>query len=327
MLKKIVTLTLMIISSMVMQAQIRDFYFNKVKHYIGTSFEAGYAMNPNSISDANQILAPSGVGGGVSLFYELQYKHLLFQVGVGAEYNLWHQKLTNQSYETSVKEYSTMTLHYDMTSVEERQQYGVAYVPVFVGGIFGGFYFLVGTKIGLLSFHGYGRPSSTINIWATDEDVIDPMCDLYTHNLHTFYVENKQRVNFSPVNIMASAEIGVDFDHWLVMRPQSSRWKYYSRNGKKWVHLRVSLYVDYGLSNLHRYTLNEIPFKNGDVNMRNGGMFAFEDVDCIKIGSWTGFKPYAEQKLNNLSVGIKFTMTSTIFGNMKKACLCEKDYL
>ena len=55
-----------------------------------------------------------------------------------------------------------------------------------------------------------------MTIWASDEDVIDPMTNLPTHHLQTYHAESQAKfINMASFNAMLSAEIGVQLDSRL----------------------------------------------------------------------------------------------------------------
>lgn len=308
MLRKQILFCVLVLPLVVIHAQVPDYYFDKVKSNFGISGEIGYATNPNLLFGKQDIHTPYGIGGGAAFFYELQYEHLLFRTGFGVDLNRWKQNLADQHYSTSVKEYSTMQLHYDMSSLTETQNYGVGYIPILLGGTFNGFFFLAGAKIGVLSFMNEATTQSNVTIWATDLDLIDPMSDMRTHSLGNISVNNKQSIDFAPMNIMASAELGIDFDQWLIPQPKRLRRQYYIKSMQERTHLRLSFFVDYGFSNLHKYVPNAVPINRSGSVEENGGMFRFDDVNQLNANSWTGYKPYSEQKLNNLLAGVKLAV-------------------
>lgn len=265
----------------------------------GFSVEGGFShlFFGQNLSPFAGFAAPSyGGGAGAALFYELQHRHLLFRVGFGIDYTANTCRFNSPDYTASIAEYPSMFYHYDFHHFKETTSYGIGYVPVLFGGLFEKFFFLVGAKIGVLPFATFTQPATQVTIWATDNDVIDPLEEIYTHQMKD-YAFTGQRVpmDVNRLNVMGSLELGVNLDRvlWSDVNPR------HMTTNEKAKHYRLSFFLDYGFSNLFRYKANT------DANVE-GGLYAFNGVSDITPFSMFGYAAHQRAWLNNLMVGIKF---------------------
>ena len=290
--------------------------------HIGLSLEGGgsHLFLGSNLSPIGYASPKWGGGGGGALYYELEYKHFLFRTGFGVDYTVNNNRLKVPDYTASIAEYPGMQYHYSFARYDEQTRYGVGYIPVMLGGNFNRFFFLVGAKIGLLSFGGSTRPKTDATIWATDDDVIDPMEGLYTHQMDKYtFAGEKSPMSFNKLNIMGSFEIGINLDSklWKAQQeetPKSAKEKRDARKkGKKkpvnkgayykqlrerkpfkdCLHYRISLFADYGLSNL---LPSDAP---------SGELMQFKGVSDIRPQSMYQFSGHKGAVLNNLLVGVK----------------------
>lgn len=277
---------------------------------IGLSLEGGF-----SHLFLDDVTPGSGVGGGAALFYEMQYKHFLFRTGFGMDYSLNTNKLRLTA-DVPIVEYPGMQFHYDFDSYKERTTYGTAYVPVYFGGIWNRFFFLAGAKLGVLPFGGTTTPTSKVNVWATDDEVLDPMYDLYTHDLTQYkFAGEKQKIGFKPLNAMLSLEVGMNLDKraWADEKTvkkldKEARYRelHRRRSFKEMLHYRLSFFADYGLMNIRdTYSPNQVPLGTEAVD---GGLVAFNSARELTPHSLMGYAPLAESKLNNFLFGVKFAV-------------------
>jgi len=287
---------------------------DKPAHNIGLSAEAGFSNLFFGPGLGAGIATPSiGGGGGAALFYELQYKRMLFRTGFGMDYTVNTNKVNVPDYEAKIAEYPTTTYHYQFRRFGETTSYGVGYVPVMLGGIFNKVFFLAGAKIGVVSFGGNTQPNAKTTIWGTDEDVIDPMRELYTHQLTDYnFTGSKRNIDFNPVNIMGSIEVGINLDHsaWTKDDEQKKKGKtkqdkaslykrlHTKKAFKDCLHYRLSLFADYGFSNLYKQS-SVIPTDD---------LLVFNGVSDITPNSIFAYTPNRNGVLNNFMIGVKFAV-------------------
>lgn len=319
-MKKIITLSIALLAllSFNVQAQEED----KPNSNFGISIEGGFShlYLGNNLSPFGGFTKPSfGGGGGAAFFYELQYRHFLFRTGFGMDYTVNMSKFESPDYTAGIAEYPSMLYHYDFKNFRETTTYGIGYVPVMFGGLFNRFFFLAGAKVGFLPFGGTTKPRTDATIWATDEDVIDPMEDIYTHQMTDYtFLGQKKNMGFKPLNIMGSIELGLNLDHkaWVKDEREKKRLSKAERyralrqrkEFKDCLHYRISLFADFGFTNLFQYEPNPVPNPTASGPTADGGLYAFNDVSDITPYSLYGYAPHANAFLNNSIVGVKFAI-------------------
>lgn len=292
---------------------------NALSHSAGVSAEAGFSnlfFGKNAFSGgyAHPLL---GGGGGLALFYELQYRRLLVHTGLGFDYTANRNRLDVPEYIGSIAEYPAMKWHYNFDRYTEHTGYGTLWIPVMLGGRFDRWFFLAGAKIGVFSF-GSTQPVTTADIWAEDPDVIDPMKNLYTHQL-TDYTFKGQKTNprFAPFNLMGSLEAGMYFggdkDDEENLSVLDAAQLYERRKEKKpfkdCLRYRLSLFADYGFSNLLAG------------HTADGSLLAFNGVSDITPHSVYDCSDYANGYLDNFLIGVRFAV---IYEVPEKAAAARK---
>ena len=291
---------------------------NRPTSYVGIQLGGGFSnlfvTNPMQTPDLS-VQPLLGGGGMAGLFYNLQYKHLLFHTGFGVNYTFNRNDFAIQDVSAGIVEYPTMKYQYTFDNHIANTTYGVGYVPVMLGLNYEKWYFLAGAKLGVLSFANSVSSHSDMTIWAMDEDIIDPLEGLFTHEMKTFNIEGMRKsLDIASFNAMLSAEVGITLNKraWLnekerrkydrAQRYRNSRQK---KSFKQLTTYRLSLFADYGLSNIRpTYEANMAPYQGQD----QGGMLTLNSVSDMNVHSIYGYEPYKESKLNNLFVGLKLTM-------------------
>lgn len=262
-----------------------------VRHRLGFSLEGGAAFLFFSAQDAS---IDWGYGGGLSLVYELNYRHFLFRTGAGADITFNTNRLAPQSATRAVLEYPGMEYHFTFDPWREQQRYATAYVPLYLGGVWSGFHFLLGTKIGFQPFLTESRITTSYTLYGTDPDVVNPMYDLYTHKMTPGTLTATQNLTFSRFNIMASAELGLCFDPW--MKPESR------------AHVYLSLFADYGVLSINDAAANHIQDELIDIR----------SLDDLRPASMLGHTAWQNERLNNLFAGLKLTCLFELPSKHKK---------
>ena len=292
----------------------------QVKNTFGIYVGAGFSnlFLGDQFDSNNSVIHPL-LGGGTTIGfeYELAFKHLLLQTGFGIDYSINNNQIEVETFSVGIKEYPTMQYHYTVNNYKERDTYGVGYIPIKIGATFKYWYFLAGAKIGLFSFANYTRSAADVTIWASDEDVIDPLVNQPTHYLQTYYAQSDAKsIDFSMVNAMLSAEIGVKLDSKLWHKTNRRLITNELISEKCNLHYRLALFADYGLKNLHVYRANPIPY-NGQ---KEGGLMGLKDVAHLDTYSILGYEPYKHLALNNLLVGVKLSIQFEL--PKKDVCNC-----
>ena len=300
----------------------------KPNNNFGISIEGGFSnlfLGAKQSSVAGYANPSIGGGFGGALFYEMKYKHFLFRTGFGVDYTINNNRFFTPDYTATIAEYPGLTYHYTFPRYMEKTNYGVGYIPIMFGGNFDKVFFLAGVKLGLFSFAGTTMPRTNAKIWASDEDVVDPMEGLYTHHMQDYtFAGNKTKMNFSPFNVMGSVEVGINLDSkiWKVSNVTENRQtkdekqkakgkkakrkpvnkaEYYrklhqKKSFKDCLHYRVSIFADYGVNNIMP---SNRPVEN---------LLAINGVSDITPHSIYNLSQHSDAVLNNFMIGVKFAI-------------------
>lgn len=301
---------LAIISSMAFSQDERP--TNSLGIHVGGGFSnllLGQSSDPTHTS-----VNPSLGGGGLAgLSYEFEYKHFLLQTGLGFGYTFNNNHFQIPDMTANIVEYPTMQYHYTFDKFNETTTYGIGYIPILLGASFKQWYFLAGAKLGLMPFANTTQPKMDVTVWATDEDIIGSLVDLPNHGLQSYHYEGKQKsIDVEPFNAMLSAEIGIKLNKsaWMpepkkkMDRAERYREARRKKTLKELTHYRLSLFADYGLSNLHSYSANPVAYGGQE----NGGLIAQNGLTSLTPYSMLGYEPYSQSPLSNLMVGVKLSV-------------------
>lgn len=302
--KPFVLLALVAFFSLGAMAQQDD----RVNSNFGFSIDAGFShlFYGNNLNPLNNYATPSyGGAASAALFYELQYKHFLFRTGFGLSYSLNFNKFDLPKQTFKVDEYPTMTCQYDFQNTREMTTYGIGYVPVYFGGLFNRFFFLLGAKIGVLPFHGFTRLNSDLSVRAIDTDVIDPI------PLGDYALKSEiYKMNYSRLNIIGTFELGINLDKavWQkdkgkkkLDRAEMYRELHRRKSFKERQHYRLSFFMDFGCWNIFPTTTEHMPTEiakvNGLTDVTLGSMYSVE-IPGVNLNRF----------INNMTFGIKFAV-------------------
>lgn len=310
-----IALLLLWLTSAVGYAQQDD----RCNNNFGFSVEGAFShlFLGKNLNPMDNYAKPSwGGGGGAAFIYELQYKHFLFRTGFGVNYTYNINHFESPNYTLGIREYPTMQYHYNFSHFTEKTTYGIGYVPVYFGGLFKRFFFLVGAKIGVLPFYGFTRSTTDMTISATDIDVIDPMENLSSHQMGNSSIKSPSfPMEYQRLNIMGSLELGINLDPaaWKqeekktkIDKAQQYRELHRRKSFKERQHYRLSFFLDYGLTNILSYRANPVP--NLDTQTEDGGLYAITSVNDVTPGSIFGYQPHAKAVLHNMQFGVKFAI-------------------
>jgi len=257
---------------------------------------------------------PGGFGGG-EFIYELQYKYFLFRLGFGFDYSFCWNKYNAPEQSRNIAEYPTMQYHYRFSNYTEKTSMGLGYVPIMLGVEYKHFYFLIGTKLGVLPVLSTVQSTVDAHIWGTDNDVINPMEGLYTHDMGDFsYTGDKRDVTFQQINAMASFEIGTSLGKKEEKRNrnETKEDRYRELHRKKTfaecVHYKIALFADYGLSNMLDFKANSVPYYTENGIEPDGGLIDIPGTNRIEPHSLYGYSPHKDAVLHNFYAGIRFSI-------------------
>lgn len=293
-------------------ASIASAQDNRAKSYVG--FNIGAGTSNLFLGSQDAMTTPLlGLGATAGVFYELEYKHLLFHTGFGVDYSINKNIIPIGDMSVNIAEYPTMLYHYSFDNFTEKNTYGVGYVPVMLGASFKRWYFLAGGKFGVLSFANTAQSQTDVTAWATDQDIVGTLENMPIHGLQDFHITSDiMPIKMQPFNIMLSAEIGLHLTKkaWQpeVKKKMDKAERYREAKRKKTLkertNYKLSLFADYGLSNIHNYKPNLVPHNADEV----GGLISMANAKDMKPYTVLGYQPYATSPLNNLLVGVKLTL-------------------
>lgn len=289
---------------------------SQVVHLIDMWGGAGYSGMVNAYNE--QAAAPyydgqmntkfiGGGGGLIGVGYEMRYKKFMFNVG--PEFRIFSSRdnlVFDGQYNIQQPDYTEMMQHYRFTDLRENQVVGQIMVPILAGANFGKYYFLGGVKLGYTVL-GSWRQRGNLTTSVTDQMAIEEWTDVPSHYLvtetalaeHPLYKGEAKGKNPFGFDATLSAEFGINIDEFL-----SEDWRTQNMEKKYPWHMRVGLFVDYGLNNMN--------VRRGDTPLlaaipttaAEGSMWA--DPTAVSTGS-IHQSDWAEGRLNSLLVGAKFT--------------------
>ena len=286
---------------------------NRANSNFGLSLEAGFShlFFGNNLNPLSNYATPSyGGGAGATFFYELQYKHFLFRTGFGVNYSLNINRFESMMYKATIQEYPTMEYQYDFHNSRELTTYGIGYVPVYFGGLFNRFFFLIGAKIGVLPFFGFTQSRADLTLRAIDTDVVDPIENLPTHQLGDYSLKSEVfPMNYNRLNVMGSLELGINLDKavWSKEKKKLDKAEQYRelhrrKSFKERQHYRLSFFMDFGCWNIFPQNTDNMP----------SNIYDIQGVDKVVMGSIFSQELPANitvnKFLNNMMFGIKFAV-------------------
>lgn len=229
-------------------------------HLIGFSVEGSWTAFMNNMPDAR--ILPGGGAAGLHLLYEYQYSGLLFQTGVGVNY----QRVYNNIADTTMYHYHMhdtwegvndveFTLKHQFYHRRDMSQQVYGQVPLYVG------HYLL-SPVGV----GYWMAGVHVNyaFWGTTEQSLEgTTTGLYEAYLGIWHemdnhgfrkdvpVERKGMRLDLKIDVMAHAEMGYEFTTY--QGPHNYRITAASRTD---IRLRLAAFVDMGILNICPKTSN-----------------------------------------------------------------------
>ncbi len=260
----------------------------------GSLWGAGTLNQSNALQ---QLIG--GPGAGLSLTYNLEYGHFLFETGLDFRFL---NSTSRYGFTAMQREQNTNAEYYylfDKTH-EMRNMLEIG-VPVMFGAQFSRYYFLVGAKV------HYGLPMGYSQSGKYDIVVKDPMYfEPYGMGIHELNGETNAPMKFKQPDVSVAAEFGIDLDEWLQKQPAEDKNKKKIQPGQRLpfgrehVHYRVALFAEYGVLNT-----NGTPAANP---------VEFAGADPLVQKSNTMLAMNGNTKLNNLFVGAKFVVQFEVPG-------------
>ena len=210
----------------------------------GIAFETA---NPNPVGFENKD--KGYVGGGLGFGYQMRYRQMILTTGL--EFNTYNSAMafSNQPDGTMLLHYgmepyaATMTYNYAFDQMRDKLVGGFAQLPILCGMEFRSLpiFWQAGLKIGM-GVMGQSSLRGNMTTSITDKELIVNLEQMYGHTLVTDEAVSRPATSVQfGLNLVASAEIGVNLDQWISASPR----------------LRASLFADYGI-------LNSLSYKAAD---------------------------------------------------------------
>ena len=281
--------------------------------YFNLGLRAGYAammdqingqyMGAGTINQSNALQQLKGGGGaGLDVTYNLEYKHFLFETGLDFRFLNSTSAYGFQATRTEQTYGATYTYLFDnLRETRNMLEFGI---PVMLGAQFDKFYFLVGAKV------HYGLPLGYKHKGQYDIVVNDPaLLEPYGMGIYDLNGKTEQKIQFKQPDVSVAAEIGLDLDEWL-QKDADPKKKVKVKPGERQpfgrqhVHYRVGLFAEYGVLNTNAtQQANPVAFNTNNVEVDHTNTLLAMNGDT---------------KLNNLFVGVKFTIQFEVPGKEEK---------
>ena len=292
-----------------------------ISHRVGMWGQVGYsAILPTNFNYQVEPLlgfqpkAIGGVGGGVGLGYQLQYKSFLFTTGAELQMYNSHTQLGNIVREFSVAQYASMHYAYDY-QMQDYWQAGYVQIPLMFGMELSDWYWQLGGKVGL-NVIGTSRLSGQLTTRIRDDELIDDLHNIPSHALVDNYDFNAnktmQSVRFG-LNAAVAAEIGISLDRWLRPQVKNKRKMTDAQRFARSMHYRVALFAEYGVLNINNVTNIENNASDIPANFTSvlNGQPLADPSDLYKEVTYVSALSTESARnayLNPLLVGVKVTM-------------------
>lgn len=260
---------------------------NRNVHHLSFWGGAGYSGLVNNY-DYNRFVG--GGGGLLGIGYEYRYDHFLLDVG--PEFRIFSSldKISFPSpYDVSMMwDGFSQTKHYTFSDpMKESHVVGQLMLPIMAGGRWQQIYFLGGVKIGYTLLGTYTQ-KGLLTTSITDDMAYDPdWVDMPNHGAVTNDPYNPPSGKLSyGLDVALSAEVGININEFL-----SRSWNDQNAARKYPIHMRASVFIDYGLMNL-------TPTCEGVIASANEQQISTRSLHSSE---------WASSRLNSLLVGVKFT--------------------
>ncbi len=277
------------------------------KHYLGMTFSASYS---GLMTYTPEILPAHGAGGTIGFVYEYKYGNFMMNTGV----NLFFYTATNRvfNYETETthmdSQGKTFDLSYSFARREDRTRETYLQLPLLLGGTFNKFYIMGGAK---LNFNVRSRSymSALATTIATYDRYFDSFENMPNHGLVTrMMIDDRKEGVGANFDAALSLEMGYNINLKLFSSAKRTGYMKSIENN-----IRVAVFVDYGLINIHNglsyseYDLSGVPYQINEKYPMS--------LDAIVMYHTYSAKHNSKAFINNINVGVKFTfLLNTVFG-------------
>jgi len=298
-------------------AYVERYMSRDISHRLGGWAQLGYSAMRTGGFNTFQVSSKGGVGGGLGLGYQMRYKSLLLQTG--AEFQLYNVALSlygedaktpvlARTYPIEIASPSgavSAQARYSYANTTERLLAGYIQIPLMAGMelIDHQMYFLVGPKVGF-NVLADSKMKTDASISVIDQELIDPLHDIPTHNLVAQTLSQRQKAAFA-MNVAISAEVGMSLDKYYQPAPDVRKSKLTDAQIRsKSLHTRLAVFGEYGLMNVNSNKSTsgwDIPFSSPKVGEKI-------DINNIEMCSSVETTGAADAYLNPWMVGVKVTL-------------------
>lgn len=279
------------------------------RHYFTTSLSGAYVMPVGNYEHLNSFNALSG---NLALGYEMEYRNLLIQTGVGVQLN--HYQILAEKYTTSLTTWDSqgteMRYTYFFTDRKDKAMTTSVSVPLLVGGRWSYFYFLAGVM-------------NTIRVQQSGSAYVSLSCsgkynryiaELEKMDNHAFYSDETLTNNYSDPCVQALYQLSPYLELGADFCTGGNTQNVYRRNTNQEIRVRVAGYVQCGLLNEQKKCDYQLPYivdSTSPYDMQKIQIPALMDNDYI-VGD----------QLRQLAFGIKVTVLFHMVGTAKHCVSC-----
>ncbi len=272
------------------------------QHFLSLSFAGGEA---NTLCQNERVKDQIGGAGQFAFAYEVLYRGLYFNVGVGVDYTLTGQHVFDFSdaFARVDKEGEALTYQYLYADYQEQQRTFSATIPVQIGYTVGYFYAAVGAKLLIPITHTYASSTSMFTQGEYDR-FIEPFRDMPDYGFYAtdVYRYKGQSQATGLIKAAGTLEMGAN----IALRNSKSR-------------VRVGAYAEYLLpiGDINRVTLTDYsqvdisPLTQTQDNLRQN----------LKLNSWLD-NGLQTKLAHSLQVGLRLTLLFDVTPK-RYPCRCE----
>lgn len=234
---------LLLLATMMAQAEVWKMYNVLTKHYLALSGELGYY---SLLENVPGVTTRGGASGSIGLGYEMRYNN--FWLGVGLNFQFCSSTMTIAGSSVDRAIYDTqgklVQYHYDVEGYKDTQNSLRVGLPILLGFYTNGIYGGAGVRVSLAPY-SFTTPSVTYKTIGDYDHYIDPFEDMpnhyYTEYTTTGHTDIKLRPQASVI-----AELGYD----ILNKERMTTYALCSV-------LKVALFAEYGLNSCLTGTKDE----------------------------------------------------------------------
>lgn len=262
----------------------------RTSHFIQFWGEAGARQHLGEVNKSSMQL---GFLGDVGLGYEFRAEWFVVNTGVGfavPTFRINVEDLTSSFYGQD-DEGDYRRYEYVQTGRVERYSGFNIQVPLTIGIQLKKFYMLLGAKADFNAFTST-RLRANISSQGVYDDFIDPFTNMPEH---TYYggtvVRQRHSLRFRP-DVQGTIELG-----WRLGTPTLATG--YDVHKSLWQY-RIGFFFDYGFLNINP----KVKYYRGIIRVPDSANGELSDIQLQDVLATAGWQP---EKLNNFTVGVKFT--------------------